>query len=119
MHCIDRNRDRGGNSGLVFYPPRREAVSLHFVWDSLIVRDLVGKQKIAIAAKELAKKISRTELKHWEQYRTPEQWANESHLQAAGWAYLSIDEKGPPPKLGQTYMLKATSVVTAQIQKGV
>ena len=45
-HVCERGRDRGGNARLVFYPGRREAVSLHVVWDTLIVRDLVGKQKI-------------------------------------------------------------------------
>ena len=45
VHCAERRGDRGGYERLLFYPGRREAVSWHLVWETLILRELIGKQK--------------------------------------------------------------------------
>jgi hypothetical protein len=104
LHVCERGRDRGGNTRLVFYPGRREAVSLHFVWNTLIVRDVVGKRKIADVASSL-EKLHFINEKEWPK-GTPEEWANEAHRVAINWCYLGIDAEGPPPQLTQTYCVR-------------
>ena len=61
----------------MFYPGRRQAVTLHFVWDSLLVRDLIGKQKIA----EVAARFLQANMQDERQCPsgTLEAWANEAH----------------------------------------
>jgi hypothetical protein len=116
LHCAQRNGDRGGNKRLVFYPGRREAVSLHFVWDTLIVRELIGKQKVADVAASI-EKMNFINEKEWPK-GTPEDWANESRGVAYGVAYLGIAADGPPPHLSPNYMNQAISDVRPQLKRG-
>ncbi len=37
LHCAERNGDKGGNGRLVYFLERKKAVSLHSVWDTLIL----------------------------------------------------------------------------------
>jgi len=65
LHCADRNNDNGGNKRLVFFLQRRTAVSLHSVWDTWIIREMVGRQKIAAFADGLDKKITPKQRDGW------------------------------------------------------
>jgi hypothetical protein len=58
LHCADRNGDRGGNTPLVFYPGKRTPGSLHFVWDTLLLRDVIGRRPIAQVADDMEKQIT-------------------------------------------------------------
>ena len=106
---------KGGNKRLVFYPGRREAVSLHFVWDTLIVRELIGKQKVADVAASI-EKMNFINEKEWPK-GTPEYWANESRAFAYGVAYLGIAADGPPPHLSPNYLNQAISDVRPQLKR--
>jgi hypothetical protein len=114
LHCADRN-DRGGNKRLVFYPGRREAVSLHFVWDTLIVRDFVGKQKIADVAAAIGK-LNFINEREWPK-GTPQDWANESRGFAYSAAYRGVDADGPPPRLSSNYVNQAISDLRPQFKR--
>lgn len=100
----------------MFYRDRRGEVSLHFVWDTPLVRDMIGKRKIAQVAESLLKRNFLNQ-KEWPK-GTPEEWANEAHVVARNWVYLGIKEDGPPPRLEQAYILQATSATEAQIKRG-
>jgi hypothetical protein len=65
LHCADRHGDKGGNKRLVFFLERRQAVTLHAVWDTWIIREMVGRQKIAAFAEALDKKITAKQHKEW------------------------------------------------------
>jgi hypothetical protein len=43
LHVADRNQDRGGNSCLVFFLELRRAESLHKVWDTWLVREIIAR----------------------------------------------------------------------------
>ena len=94
-------------------------MSLHFVWDTLIVRDMIGKAKITDVAAAVAKPhyaTSKSGRRAW--LRTG---ANESRGLAYSAAYLSVARAqglqdhfkdaadGPPPHLTQNYVKQATS----------
>jgi hypothetical protein len=116
LHCADRNGDKGGNKRLVFFLDRREAVNLHSVWDTWIVRQMVGKQKIAVFADALDKKITPKQRNEWSA-GTPEQWANESHRVAVEKVYSDMPEDGPPQKLGREYVASKVPVVAEQLER--
>src|SRR5687768_11160714 len=78
LHCVDRNGDKGGNTRLVFFLDRRKADSLHYVWDTGLAREMIGKRPIAPVAQAMSRSISAKQRKEWAA-RTPEQWANEAH----------------------------------------
>jgi hypothetical protein len=116
VHCADRHGDKGGNKRLVFFLDRSKAVSLHSVWDTWIIREMVGKQTIAVFADALDKKITAKEREEWAK-GTPEQWANESHRVAVEKVYADVPADGPPPKLGREYVEKKSPVVQEQLER--
>ncbi len=65
LHCADRNGDKGGNGRLVFFPGRKKAVSLHMVWDTLILPRSKGKQSVAEYGHALNAKINEKQAKAW------------------------------------------------------
>jgi hypothetical protein len=93
LHCVDRNGDKGGNGRLVFFLDDRKADSLHYVWDTALVRELVGRKKIADVADTLSKTITVKQRKEWAA-TAPEPWANEAHRVAVNWCYLGIAADG-------------------------
>lgn len=58
LHCAERHGDKGGNGRLVFFLDRRTAYSLHYVWDTGLIRELVARRKVLQVAVELAKAIT-------------------------------------------------------------
>jgi hypothetical protein len=114
LHCADRN-DKGGNTRLVFYPGQREAVNLHTVWDTWLLRDLMGKRRVAEIAAVLERSITPQQRKEWE--GAPEGWANESHRAAVNAAYRDVPADGPPPTLAKAYIDRTTPVVAEQIKR--
>jgi hypothetical protein len=45
LHVVERHGDKGGNKRLVFFLDRQKAVSLHEVWDGLMIRRYVGRSE--------------------------------------------------------------------------
>lgn len=117
LHCSERNGDKGGNKRLVFVPGKREAVSLHFVWDNLVVRELVGKQNIGKVAEKLDKELRKTRYER-SMAGKPEDWANESHGVAYMFAYLTVAADGPPPRLDQNYINAGVRQASEQLKRG-
>src|SRR5688500_3255987 len=116
LHCAERNGDKGGNGRLVFFLDRRKADSLHYVWDTALVREIIGRRAIAPAAEAMSKSISAKQRKEWAT-GTPEQWANESHRAAVEKVYAGVAADGDPPKLGREYVAESPPVVTEQIKR--
>ncbi|MDD2236756.1 MAG: S1/P1 nuclease [Kiritimatiellae bacterium] len=97
LHCAYRYNDMGGNmlpvhsflgSNYSFdaetpmdYPP-----SLHSVWDSSLVLELMGKQRVKTTARKLRKEIKRDNLQNWSQGDAFD-WATESYWIARKQAY--------------------------------
>jgi hypothetical protein len=115
LHVTERGKDRGGNTRLVFYPGRREAVSLHYVWDTLVVRDMIGKRKIADVAAALLKQNFPNE-QEWSK-GTPLAWANEAHVVARGSCYRLVPAEGLPPKLTSVYVTDARADIEVQVKR--
>lgn len=115
LHVADRNGDKGGNARLVFFEERREAVSLHFVWDTLILRESIGRQRIATYADALERQITPAQRKEWGA-GNPERWANETHAVAVK-VYADVPAVGPPPKLVKDYTEKNSPVVQEQLRR--
>jgi hypothetical protein len=116
LHCADRNGDRGGNGRLVFFLDRQKADSLHYVWDTLLVREMVGRRPLAPVADALAKQVTAAQVKQW-WTGTPQQWANESHAVAVQRVYSAVAADGPPPKLDRQYVTKSMPVVAEQVMR--
>jgi hypothetical protein len=116
LHCAERNHDRGGNGRLVFFLDRQRAVNLHSVWDTLILQQAMGKQRVADYSAELEKEISSKQASEWEK-GTPKDWANESHRVAVESAYAGVPADGSPPKLDATYVEQNKKVVRLQLER--
>jgi hypothetical protein len=116
-HCAERDKDKGGNTQLVFYPGQREAQNLHKVWDTWLIRDLVARRRIADVADKLSSTLRAQQRKDWSK-GAPETWANETHRVAVDVAYRDVPADGPPPTLSKAYIDRATPVVAEQIKRG-
>lgn len=116
LHCADRNGDKGGNARLLFWLDRRKADNLHSVWDTGLVREFVGRRKIADAAYAIARTITAQQHREWER-GAPEEWANESHAVAVK-IYEKVAEDGPPPKLGRDYVEANVPIVADRLKRG-
>lgn len=115
LHAADRG-DKGGNGRLVFHPARREAVSLHFVWDTLILRDMMARRPVAQVADGMEKAITTEQRKQWAQ-GTPEAWTNECHKVAVEKAYKGVPADGPPPRLERQYLDAARGATAEQLKR--
>jgi len=115
LHCAERDKDKGGNGRLVFYSGQHRAVNLHAVWDTWILRDMMGKKRVADYADTLSV-ITPSQKKEWVK-GNPETWANESHRAAIYVAYKDVPADGPPPTLSKAYIDRATPVVAEQIKR--
>ncbi len=116
LHCAERGKDKGGNTRLVMYPGQREAQNLHKVWDTWLVREVVGRRKIAEVGDALAATIAPRNQKEWAK-GTPESWANETHRVAVDVAYHDVPADGPPPALGKAYVERSRAAVVEQIER--
>ncbi len=116
LHCADRNGDKGGNGRLVFFPGRKKAVSLHMVWDTLILPRSKGKQSVAEYGDALNGKITEKQAKAWAT-GAPRAWALECWKVAREVVYAAIPPAGDPPVITEEYIATAEPVVDEQIQK--
>jgi hypothetical protein len=113
LHCADRNGDKGGNGRLVFFPGRKKAVSLHTVWDTLILPRSKGKQSVAEYGDALNDKITEKQAKAWAT-GTPRAWAAECWKIAREQVYADI-----PPAGDQEYIAKDHSSIGAPVARGI
>jgi hypothetical protein len=116
MHCVERNGDKGGNFRLVFFPGKREAVNLHRIWDSDILKLAMADQDDEKFAAALNDKITREQENAWTR-GNPTSWANEGHDLAVKVAYANIPTDGPPPAISDQYLAAAEPVVQMQLSK--
>jgi hypothetical protein len=116
LHCAERNGDAGGNTRLVFFLDRPEAINLHSVWDSQILIHDGGKAKILDYAEWLNSQVTPEETTDWSK-GTPQDWANESHDVAVRDVYRDVPADGPPPKLDAKYVHRVEPVVEQQLQR--
>lgn len=116
MHCVERNGDKGGNFRLVFFPGKREAVNLHRIWDSDILKLAMGEQDDEKFAAALNEKITKDQENAWSR-GAPIAWANEGHDLAVKVAYANVPADAPPPKITDEYLGAAEPVVEAQLSK--
>ena len=116
LHCANRNGDKGGNARLVFFPGRKKAVSLHLVWDTLILPRSKGKQTVADYGDALNGKITAKQATAFAT-GTPQEWATQSWQLAREAVYRDVPAAGNPPTISEEYITKARPVVDEQIQK--
>jgi hypothetical protein len=116
LHAADRNGDRGGNSRLVFFLDQRKAIPLHSVWDTGLVREMIGRRPIAPVADAMEKTIAPAQRKEWAA-GTPVLWANEAHRVAVEQVYADVPADGDPPKLSREYVVKATPMIVEQTKR--
>lgn len=116
LHCAERDHDKGGNSRLVFFLDQPKAVSLHFCWDTAILLNHKGKQRIADYAEKLNKQITDQDITNWTKGSAVD-WANESHAVAVTKVYPGVPEGGPPPKLDRVYVDRSANVIDVQLEK--
>jgi hypothetical protein len=77
LHCAERNKDKGGNRCLVFFPGKRKAINLHQVWDTFMLRAKKQKQSVAEYGANLNGEINKAQATEWAK-GTPLDWATES-----------------------------------------
>ncbi|MBC8107704.1 MAG: S1/P1 nuclease [Anaerolineae bacterium] len=120
LHSTDRNDDKGGNFRLVFFLDAPEALSLHKVWDSNILKHMMGSGEEKLSIKEYAEKIAASiteqQSKEWTRAE-PVGWANESHQIAVNVVYAGVAADGPPVKLDEAYVQRAEPVVELQLAR--
>lgn len=115
LHSADRG-DRGGNTRLVMYPGQNKAQNLHTVWDRWLVRDLMGRRRVADVADQLSRTITPVQRKNWAQGDAVA-WANEAHQVAVKVVYPQVPADGPPPTINRAYIDRATPAVAEQLKK--
>ena len=116
LHCAERDHDKGGNSQLCWLLDQKGKPSnLHSVWDSGIIRKMMGKEKIADFAADIDKKIPASKLKSLAS-GTPTDWANASHDLAVRYAYNGV-QVGTVPHLNQRYVDRAEPVIQEQLAR--
>ena len=116
LHCADRNGDRGGNGRPVFFPGRKKAVSLHTVWDTLILPRSKGRRSVAEYGEALNAKMTEEQAKAWAA-GTPREWAVGGWRLARDVVYKDIPPAGDPPAVSVEYIARAQPVVDEQIQR--
>ena len=116
LHCAERNKDKGGNTRLVFFLAVPKATNLHTCWDTNILLNYKGSVRDAEYADELNAAITPEQATEWAN-GTSVDWANESHDLAVSAVYKGVPADGPPPKLDQAYVDAAGKVIDQQLQR--
>ncbi len=116
LHCADRNKDKGGNSCLVFFPGQRKATNLHTVWDTFMLRSRKQKQSVAEYATKLNDGIGEEQAKSWVK-GTPLDWATEAWRIAKQKVYPPVPADGSVPTLTSEYVAEGGTIVDEQLQK--
>lgn len=120
LHCAERNEDKGGNFRLVFFMDEPQAVNLHRVWDSVILKHMMEDKGEKLSIKEYAEKlagsITEKQAKEWSG-GDPVAWANEAHQLAIDVVYADVPADGPPVKLGEPYLQRAEPVIDMQLAR--
>jgi hypothetical protein len=118
LHCAERQGDRGGNGRLCFVlEAKGRATSLHTVWDTTLLRRMIGRTRIAEFSEKLNDAISEEDEKAWTSGSIID-WANESWRVAGEKVYTSVPVDGPPPVLDQPYVDVATPVIEDRLKRG-
>jgi hypothetical protein len=120
LHCDERDNDRGGNDVHVKLPgsKSKKGTNLHSVWDTYLVKRVIGDASPEDAAEELDSETIAQDSKAWKK-GTFEKWANESHQLAQTEAYQEeVPEKGEPSKtLSEEYLDNGEKIVRVQLRK--
>jgi hypothetical protein len=118
LHCAERNDDRGGNKQLCWMPESKakQASNLHTIWDSKILRTMIGTTNITDFADSLNDKIKPEDAKAWAIGPTSS-WAVESWRIAGTKVYTGVVE-GTCPVLPQKYVDDAKPVIEGQLERG-
>jgi hypothetical protein len=119
LHVVERNGDKGGNKRLVFFLERERAVSLHQVWDGLMIRRYVGRSegKAGPYSDKIDAKTTDELAAEWAKGSVAD-WANEAHKIAVEHVYADVPADGPPPKIGQAYVDERRAAVELQLRRG-
>lgn len=118
LHCADRDGDRGGNGRLCFVlEAKGRATNLHTVWDTTLLRRMIGRTRIAEFSEKLNDAISEGDEKAWTSGSIID-WANESWNVAVEKVYGSVPVDGPPPVLDQAYVDAAALVIKDRLRRG-
>lgn len=120
LHTTDNN-DRGGNSVKVRLSTGKRQYSLHEVMDTVLVKQLIGSQRIDAYAKQLSTTYQ-PQFSRW-QIGLPKDWAAQAHTLANQQVYKQLPEFacGTPPKttltLPEPYLRSAKTYLPEQMAK--
>jgi hypothetical protein len=118
LHCAERNGDKGGNFRMVTFPGRPDPVSLHYVWDSLLLEKILSDRRADALeyADQLNVQITKPQEVYWKRSAV-EDWATESHKLAVQFAYATVPANGPPAALSDAYIRKNEEIVDVQLMR--
>lgn len=94
----------------------KKPTNLHSVWDTTILRSMIGRTDITDFADALNEKISDRDATAWAAGPTL-RWAQESHDIAEAKVYAGIKE-GTTPTLTEKYVADAKPVIEQQLERG-
>ena len=120
LHTSDNN-DRGGNSIKVRLYTGKRQYSLHEVMDTVLIKQLIGSQRLDTYAKQL-KTTYQPQFSRW-QAGSPKEWAAQSHFLATQQVYRQLPEFtcGIAPKttltLSESYVYAAKTYLPEQMAK--
>jgi hypothetical protein len=116
LHCAERNKDKGGNLCKVILPSSTNAITLHWAWDSWLLRSYLGNDDVLDYAAKLNAKIPIERSGKWTQGSVAD-WALESHQAAIDHTYVGIPIQPDPFQVGSDYMARNQSVVEERLMK--
>jgi hypothetical protein len=116
LHCTERNHDKGGNLVKVTFLSESQPVNLHFVWDTLLIRQYLGGEDVLQYADQLNSRITPEQAKDWAGGSVAD-WAWESHQQAVAHTYAGIPIQATPVYLSPQYVAENREVVETQLMR--
>lgn len=117
LHCAERDGDKGGNLCRVYFLERARLTNLHTVWDTDLVRQYVGRTRIAEYSQALNESVTANDAKSWEG-GTVKDWANETFWIAADKVYVGVPASEPPLRLDERYVDSQMPIVELQLRRG-
>lgn len=115
LHCSNRD-DKGGNGYPVHFLKRKTATDLHAVWDTDLLRQYVGKTRIADYAGELSKSITKEQARGWSAGE-PVDWANETFGVAVKDVYPDFPKDAEDPKVDADDVKAKRPIIEKQLMR--
>jgi len=117
LHCAERNHDKGGQDVMLDFPGQDKPCNLHFVWDTLLIRQYIDRGRIADYAYSIDARIPAKSIDDLSK-GTPIDWANESRAVAAKYVYAGFPQNSSPQRVEARYIEGSKVIVEQQLARG-